>query len=365
MNEIKLSICIPTYNRDEIVYRTVKNILKCERQDIEVVVSNNCSTDKTEELLSTIKDKRFKYFRNKYNNGADNLISVLTYGIGEYLLLISDEDEVVLNNLDEYISFLKEKKPAVLLGTSALLRKRYINCKNLQVQKGFEALLAYGFGCTYMSGYIYNGKIMRRVLGNIYGTDINRKFGYGYNFTNLARKMLEYGDYMEKEEVITNQREEGRRDMKTHFDKGKMAYSPEYKLTTFEDSVALLKEIHISERQKVDLVALYFRKTILETSMNDFVMTYDKKILLELRNKEEKEILKYYDENKDKNKKLYFYIRLIKNILKVNAVVFNTKIFNESKFIKVVYAKKMLSEIIKSGILTQFPVQKFIIEKYM
>ena len=83
-----LSICIPTYNRGEIVNRTVRNILKSEREDIEVVASNNCSTDKTEELLLSIEDERFHYFKNKYNNGTNNLVSVLTYATGEYLLLI-------------------------------------------------------------------------------------------------------------------------------------------------------------------------------------------------------------------------------------------------------------------------------------
>lgn len=366
MSVIKLSICIPTYNRGEIVFQTVKNILKCKRQDIEVVVSDNCSTDNTEILLEKIEDKRFKYFKNKYNNGADNLISVLTYGIGDYLLLLSDEDEVVLNNLDKYITIIEEKRPAVLLGTSAIFRKRYVGCKNLQAKKGYDALLSYSFGSGYMSGYIFNGKIMRKVLGNTYGTDIKRKFGYGYNFTNLARRMLEFGDYMEREEVITNQREEGHRDMKTHFDQGKLSYSPEYKLTTFEDAVINLKNINITTCQKIILITQYFRKAILEVSMSDFIMTYDKKFLDELRYKQEMSILQYYNVNRSKNKKLFFYIRLIKNIMKANSIVVQTKIFEQIKYSqKILYYRKIIGELIKSTILTQFPVQKYITEKYL
>lgn len=59
-----LSICIPTYNRAEVVYKTVRNILNYNGNNIEIVVSNNCSSDNTEELLLEIKDKRVKYFKN-------------------------------------------------------------------------------------------------------------------------------------------------------------------------------------------------------------------------------------------------------------------------------------------------------------
>ena len=66
--EIFLSICIPTFNRAEIVYRTVKKCLEYNSDKIEVVVSDNCSDDNTEELLMKIDDKRFKYFKNKYDS---------------------------------------------------------------------------------------------------------------------------------------------------------------------------------------------------------------------------------------------------------------------------------------------------------
>lgn len=55
---MKISICIPTYNRANVVYRTVVNCLKCKDEDIEVVVSNNCSEDNTEELLSSTFSKK-------------------------------------------------------------------------------------------------------------------------------------------------------------------------------------------------------------------------------------------------------------------------------------------------------------------
>ena len=46
-----LSICIPTYNRSEVLKESLMQLLKYEGDDIEVVISDNCSPDNTEEVV--------------------------------------------------------------------------------------------------------------------------------------------------------------------------------------------------------------------------------------------------------------------------------------------------------------------------
>ena len=106
MKQLILSICIPTYNRAEIVYECVQNCLKLESDEIEVVVNDNCSTDNTKELLSTITDERFHYFCNEKNIGYQNLAMVLTRGRAKYALLLSDEDDIINLNLEEVLKQL-------------------------------------------------------------------------------------------------------------------------------------------------------------------------------------------------------------------------------------------------------------------
>ena len=89
-----LSICIPTYNRDAIVYAGVIHALGFDSREIEVVVLDNHSQDKTEEMLLGIDDKRFRYYRNSENIGSANLLAVMRKASGKYLLLMSDEDEI-------------------------------------------------------------------------------------------------------------------------------------------------------------------------------------------------------------------------------------------------------------------------------
>lgn len=93
MRRSLLSICIPTYNRAQIVYDCVCNCLNIPYDWIEIVVTDNGSSDNTQQLLKTINDPRFKYFRNEINIGYINLTKCLMNGSGLYCLLLSDEDD--------------------------------------------------------------------------------------------------------------------------------------------------------------------------------------------------------------------------------------------------------------------------------
>ena len=65
-----LSICIPTYNRAETLKKNVISILNYPSQDLEVVVSDNCSTDETIKILNEINDDRLSVHSNSKNIGS-------------------------------------------------------------------------------------------------------------------------------------------------------------------------------------------------------------------------------------------------------------------------------------------------------
>ncbi len=90
-----LSICIPTYNRGEILAKTLEGYIKDPAFDesVEIVISDNCSTDCTQELVSKylIQYKNIKYKRLPENIGPDlNMNMVLSMGRGLYLKLMND-----------------------------------------------------------------------------------------------------------------------------------------------------------------------------------------------------------------------------------------------------------------------------------
>ena len=92
-----VSVGIPTYNRPDGLKRTLDCINRQTYQNIEVIVSDNCSPDlKVEKVVKEFqeKDSRIRYFKQVENKGAGfNFTFVLEKAIGEYFMWAADDDE--------------------------------------------------------------------------------------------------------------------------------------------------------------------------------------------------------------------------------------------------------------------------------
>jgi glycosyltransferase involved in cell wall biosynthesis len=107
INQRLLSFCIGTYNHAERVFALVNSILKCPMDDIEVIVTDNNSSDNTIELLDAITDERFKYYRNKSNiGGIANIIHSLIHATGKYVFYCNDRDYIITENIPKLCEFL-------------------------------------------------------------------------------------------------------------------------------------------------------------------------------------------------------------------------------------------------------------------
>jgi len=65
----ELSICVPTYNRVDLLEETLPTILNQTYSDFELVIVDNASTDGTEAFVRGQKDSRIRYVRNPENVG--------------------------------------------------------------------------------------------------------------------------------------------------------------------------------------------------------------------------------------------------------------------------------------------------------
>jgi glycosyltransferase involved in cell wall biosynthesis len=95
-----LSICIPTYNRanllESALFALVPQIRMFENI-VELIVSDNCSTDNTEQVVKKIQELiPIRYYRNAQNEGFGCNIFHLTDELaeGEFAWLLGDDDLV-------------------------------------------------------------------------------------------------------------------------------------------------------------------------------------------------------------------------------------------------------------------------------
>ena len=91
MSNPLLSICIPTYNRCEVLNNTLELLFSDSDFDpilVEVIVSDNGSDDLTAEVVA--KFPYVKYYRNKENIRDLNFAVTLGYATGSYIRLFND-----------------------------------------------------------------------------------------------------------------------------------------------------------------------------------------------------------------------------------------------------------------------------------
>lgn len=65
-----ISVILPTYNRADMLMKSVNSVLEQTYTDLELIIVDDASTDDTEELVRTIKDGRVRYVRLDKNHGA-------------------------------------------------------------------------------------------------------------------------------------------------------------------------------------------------------------------------------------------------------------------------------------------------------
>src|SRR5688572_15254480 len=104
-----ISIGIPTYNSGGKIKEALFSIWQQEYANIEVIISDNCSTDNTEELCTGMSKNYLpiKYFRQLENIGmVANFSFVLKQASGHFFMWVADDDTLEPGILKKYVEFL-------------------------------------------------------------------------------------------------------------------------------------------------------------------------------------------------------------------------------------------------------------------
>src|SRR5689334_21549127 len=90
-----VSIGLPVRNGAETLDSVIRSVLAQDYENLELVISDNCSTDGTEELCRqwSARDRRVVYFRQPTNVGLlNNFVHVTRLAKGAFLRLVGDDD---------------------------------------------------------------------------------------------------------------------------------------------------------------------------------------------------------------------------------------------------------------------------------
>jgi glycosyltransferase involved in cell wall biosynthesis len=91
----KVSICVPTYNRPELIVECLDSCLAQTHTNIEILIGDNSSDSRTQQLISEryAHDARIRYVKNEPPlSPARNVASLFARATGDKISLIHDDD---------------------------------------------------------------------------------------------------------------------------------------------------------------------------------------------------------------------------------------------------------------------------------
>lgn len=110
-----VSICIPAFNAELFIEETLESVLRQDYPQLEILVSDDCSTDGTLQLIERCNDSRLIIIRQKKNLGNyANCNAVVRAARGELICKVDADDLLEPNFVSEMVSALLEHPEAVV-----------------------------------------------------------------------------------------------------------------------------------------------------------------------------------------------------------------------------------------------------------
>lgn len=111
MNKITplVSIVLPTYNGENFIAKAIESILKQTYTNFELVIVDDCSTDRTNQIINSFanKDGRIQVIRNDKNKKLPASLNIgFNVTKGEYYTWTSDDNEYHPEAIEKMVNFL-------------------------------------------------------------------------------------------------------------------------------------------------------------------------------------------------------------------------------------------------------------------
>ncbi|MCY3725019.1 MAG: glycosyltransferase [Rhodobacteraceae bacterium] len=202
MSEL-VSVIMPVYNSEHHVTEAIRSVLSQTYKNFELIIINDNSTDKSEEIIRSFNDTRIKLENLQTNVGVAQALNLgINISTGKYLLRMDADDICLKNRFASQVQFMTlNPNIAVSSGEAIILENDKITNKILKPPRKHRDCLS-----TLVSGnscIVHPATIMRRDVifeNNFYDPNFHHAEDYElwtrlisiYTFGNLAKKLIYY-----------------------------------------------------------------------------------------------------------------------------------------------------------------------------
>ncbi len=107
----KVSIIMNCYNGEEYIYEAIKSVINQKYRNWELIIWDNQSIDKSEKIISLIKDKRLRYYKSKkFTNLSEARNLAIEKSFGEIITFLDVDDIWLDNKLSIQVEFFLKNK---------------------------------------------------------------------------------------------------------------------------------------------------------------------------------------------------------------------------------------------------------------
>jgi len=89
-----ISIIIPAYNAEKYIKKCLDSLINQTKEELEIIVINDGSTDDTENIVKSYKDKRIKYYKNKNQGIGKTRNFGIEKATSKYIMFIDSDDYI-------------------------------------------------------------------------------------------------------------------------------------------------------------------------------------------------------------------------------------------------------------------------------
>lgn len=165
----RVSVCIPTYQGEKYIGDAILGALAQSFQDMEILVSDNASTDRTEQIVKSFHDPRVRYHRNQANIGYRANVEQMIHRManGEYAVILCSDDYWQGDLLAEAVDILDRDKGIVFVHSGARILDEDTGIAklavpgDLEVERGvfFRRVLVDDRSCVFLSSAVFRRQL--------------------------------------------------------------------------------------------------------------------------------------------------------------------------------------------------------------
>lgn len=125
-----VSVLIPCYNEEKYILECITSVLNQTYRNLEVIVLDDCSTDKSQDIIKSIQDSRLSYVFSKVNEKHQiSWNKLLHMANGDYVKILCADDRLDPDCISESVRALESKEDAIMSFTA----RKFINTDGITI----------------------------------------------------------------------------------------------------------------------------------------------------------------------------------------------------------------------------------------